>query len=483
MSDFPVHSAAGTGARRSLVLVGFVLAVPLAALLCHLPLPGTARLAGFGLFLLVVAIAHARVETHHPPDRLGAANLVTLARAAGAGLLAAIALAPGGLTPALTWALAAGTAILIVLDGIDGLLARRQDLTSAFGARLDLEVDALTILVLSALAFGLGKAGPWLLGLGLMRYAFVSAGWIWPALTRPLPPSVRRKAICVVQLILLTLLLVPPITPPLSTALAAFGLATLTASFAIDLAWLLGLDWRGQAGFARSLLIYRARPWRTARLARFYRGLLHPGDLAFDIGAHVGNRTLAMRAAGARVVALEPQRRFHAFLRRDLPADVTLLPLAAGPAPGRAELAVSRLHPTVSSLATGFSTRIGAEPGFTHVRWDAHEGVTVTTLDVLIAAHGLPRFVKIDVEGFEAQVLRGLTHPVPWIAFEHLPGTPEATEACLAYLAELGPYRFNLVDGEAARFALRDWIGAAGLRAALNARRRSGDVYARLDRG
>jgi hypothetical protein len=108
-------------------------------------------------------------------------------------------------------------------------------------------------------------------------------------------------------------------------------------------------DVRRWAGLARSLVIYRARPWRIPRLARFYRGIVAPGDLAFDIGAHAGNRTWALVRAGARVVAVEPQRLFHAFLARDLPSQVTLLPVALGATPGRAELAVSRLHPTVSS--------------------------------------------------------------------------------------------------------------------------------------
>jgi FkbM family methyltransferase len=243
-------------------------------------------------------------------------------------------------------------------------------------------------------------------------------------------------------------------------------------------------DLASLGGLARSLVIYRARPWSIARLARFYGGFIRPGDLAFDVGAHVGNRTRALVRAGARVVALEPQRLFHGFLRRDLPASVILLPLAAGRAPGRATLAVSRLHPTVSSLAEGFPSRMRTAPGFAGVAWDAAETVEVTTLDALIAEHGLPRFVKIDVEGAEAEVLAGLSRPVGWIAFESLPATPQASCASLDRLAELGRYRFNLVEGERGGFALDRWLDRDGIGALLAGQTpeaRPADVYARLD--
>jgi len=122
-------------------------------------------------------------------------------------------------------------------------------------------------------------------------------------------------------------------------------------------------------------------------------------------------------------------------------------------------------------------------PGFEHVAWDATETVPVTTLDALIAEHGSPRLIKIDVEGFEAEALRGLSRAVPWIAFEYLPAALDVAAACLDRLEALGDYRYNLVPGERLAFALPDWLRAPALRAALAERARdgrSGDVYARL---
>ena len=235
-------------------------------------------------------------------------------------------------------------------------------------------------------------------------------------------------------------------------------------------------------GLARSLIIYN-NPLRTIPLRRFYRRLLAPGDLAFDVGAHVGTRARAMRAAGARVVAIEPQAAFAAFLRRSLPPDITLIEAALGPEETVADMAVSSLHPTVSSLQPGFAETAGQAPGFGHVRWDRRQQVRVTTLDALIGRHGMPAYVKIDVEGFELAVLAGLGRPVPLVSVEYLPAMPEPTQAVIDRLMALGPYRFNPVRGEDGRFLWPDWREADAARAwlrGLSRSDRSGDLYARL---
>lgn len=172
----------------------------------------------------------------HPFARFGPANLVTTVRAALVSMLAALIGEPG---PPLVAVSAAGLAFLTtVLDGVDGWLARRTGMASAFGARFDVEIDALLILVLTILGWQYGKAGPWILASGLLRYVFVAAGWVWPWMARPLSPTVRGRVICVVQIVALILVILPFVRPPISTALAAGALAALTASFLIDTFWL-----------------------------------------------------------------------------------------------------------------------------------------------------------------------------------------------------------------------------------------------------
>lgn len=124
--------------------------------------------------------------------------------------------------------------IATLLDGVDGWLARRTKTASAFGARFDVEVDAFLILVLAILVWQYGKAGPWVLLSGLLRYAFVAAGRLLPWMNAPLAPTMRAKVICVVQLGALMLAILPMVPAPAGSSIAAVGLAALIYSFAVD---------------------------------------------------------------------------------------------------------------------------------------------------------------------------------------------------------------------------------------------------------
>lgn len=236
-------------------------------------------------------------------------------------------------------------------------------------------------------------------------------------------------------------------------------------------------------GIARSIAIYHAIPFRQRRLRRLYGRFVRPGDLAFDVGAHAGNRTRALRALGARVVAVEPQPDFQLLLRWLFGRDggVTLEPRAVGAEPGRAELAISARHPTVTTLATKWREARSGDADFAAVSWDRRLPVEVTTLDALIARHGVPAFVKIDVEGHEAEVLAGLGRPVAAVSFEYLPRALDGVAACIARLRRLGDYRYNWSPGETFALGAPEWLDAESLLRALRgpeAQRVSGDVYA-----
>jgi phosphatidylglycerophosphate synthase len=188
------------------------------------------------VFGIVAAFVLANLPAHHPFPRFGLANQVTLARAALVALLAG--LVGEAALPALGGVAFALALVAASLDAVDGALARATGMTSAFGARFDMETDAALMLVLAVLAWQLDKAGAWVLASGLARYAFVAAGAALPWLRRPLPPSFRRKLVCALQLGVLVAVLAPVLAPPATSVLAAAGLALLLSSFAADAVWL-----------------------------------------------------------------------------------------------------------------------------------------------------------------------------------------------------------------------------------------------------
>lgn len=190
-----------------------------------------------GLYASLATFLWMRMPKDAPGPGVGPANRITLGRAALAVPVLALALRPAPLDTGALWWLIGLSTVVLVLDIFDGKVARRTGTQTPFGARFDMEVDAAVILTLSVLVWQSDKVGPWVLLIGGMRYLFVAASWIWPALGAELPPSTRRQTVCVVQGIALLVALGPIIPPWMAVAVVGASLASLVYSFAVDVRW------------------------------------------------------------------------------------------------------------------------------------------------------------------------------------------------------------------------------------------------------
>lgn len=201
---------------------------------------------------------------------------------------------------------------------------------------------------------------------------------------------------------------------------------------------------------ARSLYRAVSRSHRTERRLRreFFSQFVAAGDLCFDIGANVGQSIEALRACDASVLALEPNPNCLSPLRHQFARDrrVTLVDKAVGDRPGKATLHFSGTAATASLRADW------------NRRDDQTVEVEVVTLDELIHAYGLPKLLKVDVEGYELQVFQGLSRPVPIVYFEMHGSETKAVDRILARLGSLGAIEgVNLVSDDHSTWLWPDW--------------------------
>ena len=236
------------------------------------------------------------------------------------------------------------------------------------------------------------------------------------------------------------------------------------------------------AALSRSLEVYYGDAARDAAMDALYARFVRAGALAFDIGAHVGDRIGSLRRLGARVVALEPQslcaRAIRALYAGD--PDVTLVEAACGDRTGSLTLRINSANPTVSTASAEFIGAADGAGGWEDQVWDEEVEVVCTTLDALIAQYGAPAFAKIDVEGFEDTVLAALSQPLPALSFEFTTIQRAVALRCLDRLAALGSYGFDIALGEGQRLTFKRWVSKADMAAhiaGLPHQANSGDVY------
>ena len=222
------------------------------------------------------------------------------------------------------------------------------------------------------------------------------------------------------------------------------------------------------------------------RRQAFYARLIPQGALVFDIGANMGNRSKIFRSLGSPVVAFEPQSYCAEFLRVAFSNDpgFELEQAALSDHPGEMTMYLSEAH-TLATLDREWMENMRKGGRFPAQDWGRTETVRLDTLESAIMQHGLPAFMKIDVEGYEYQVLSGLRQPVNCVSLEFAAESEQNIKQCVDHLDTLGDYGYRLSLGESMQFESGQWLDSASVKAQLEALREAdplvwGDIYAYL---
>ncbi len=239
--------------------------------------------------------------------------------------------------------------------------------------------------------------------------------------------------------------------------------------------------------YQRMQLIENLKKWtlHDEEMLKFYSQFILAQSLCFDVGANIGNRVKIFLKLNANVIAIEPQIECVGILKKvyGKNSQLKILPTALGDREGEAEMLISDSN-TISSMSSEWISAVKKSGRFTEYGWNKKQRVPLTTLDKLIEQYGIPAFIKIDVEGFEYQVIRGLTRPVSVLSLEYVPEVIESTYLCIDYLQHLGKIELNYTAGENMQMLLKKWTTPYEMKKLLSNISKEdnlfGDVYIRF---
>ncbi|MCK4821427.1 FkbM family methyltransferase [bacterium] len=218
----------------------------------------------------------------------------------------------------------------------------------------------------------------------------------------------------------------------------------------------------------------------------FYSQLISEGDLCFDVGANVGRRVDVLLKLNAKVVAIEPLPHCMHILEKKYSANpnVTLVKKAIGKNKGTATMYVSDVH-SLSSLSSEWIDAVQRSGRYTESQWNKTITIPLDTMDSLIEQYGLPAFAKIDVEGYEQEVIESLSTPIKTISFEFTPEHVDSTLKAIKHLSGLGCPKFNICSAkDTFSWRLEQWQDADSFCKELTSIAKDnevGDIYVRFD--
>ncbi|XZN96694.1 MAG: FkbM family methyltransferase [Microcoleus sp.] len=220
---------------------------------------------------------------------------------------------------------------------------------------------------------------------------------------------------------------------------------------------------------------------KLSMATNFIRYFVEAGDTVFDVGANIGQKADLYLAAGAKVICFEPQPDCLTILTQKYQQNPNafIVNKGLGEQAGTMQLSVCSDANYISTFSQKWKTG-----RFSNYDWNQTVTVEITTLDEMIKLWGCPKFCKIDVEGFEYQVLKGLSRPIPYISFEFAIEFIEDTKNCINHLKSLGYKVFNIAKGEDSNFLFPEWVADSDLFNYLESANEAllwGDIYAKFD--